>query len=331
MTLLMAATTAGLTGVKAQDRTACTATADTLRLACGHEAEDDFLVAKAICLNEDSGERSACLAHAVRVRAEAIAECRAQHGARLLACRALGERRYDPEFEPAMFDADFRNPSHPNPYYPLRIGNAWHYEGGSEAVDVEVLNRTKRIDGVTCIVVRDLVYSDGRLTEATDDWLAQTRDGAVWYCGEEVKNYESFAGDRPRAPELTSIDGSFKVDRDGAEPGIIFLAAPRRGDVYREEFALGTAEDIAEVLTTTYGYGTDRDLDAFVPRALARLLCAGDCVVTRNYTPIEPGVTERKYYAPGIGLFLEVNPADGEVVQLVRCNVDPRCALLPRL
>jgi hypothetical protein len=38
---------------------------------------------------------------------------------------------------------------------------------------------------------------------------------------------------------------------------------------------------------------------------------------------------ERKYYARGIGLFLEVNPEDGEIVQLVGCNVDPKCAALP--
>jgi hypothetical protein len=36
----------------------------------------------------------------------------------------------------------------------------------------------------------------------------------------------------------------------------------------------------------------------------------------------------RKYYAPGIGVFLEVEA--GEVNRLVGCNVDPRCATLPQ-
>ena len=40
-------------------------------------------------------------------------------------------------------------------------------------------------------------------------------------------------------------------------------------------------------------------------------------------------MVERKYYAPGIGVFLETAPQTGEVVRLVKCNVDPRCALLP--
>jgi hypothetical protein len=172
------------------------------------------------------------------------------------------------------------------------------------------------------------VKDDGDLVEDTDDWFAQAKDGNVWYCGEEVKDYETFEGDRPETPELVSIDGSFKAGRDGDKPGIIFRASPARGDVYREEFSLGNAEDVTEVLSTTYAYGRARELDRFVPRRLAELLCAGDCVVTRNFTPLEPGISARKYYAPGIGFFLETKD-EGTAVQLVRCNFDPRCARLP--
>jgi hypothetical protein len=63
-------------------------------------------------------------------------------------------------------------------------------------------------------VVRDIVREEGRLAEATDDWFAQAKNGTVWYCGEEVKNYESFEGDRPMRPELVNVDGSFKAGRD---------------------------------------------------------------------------------------------------------------------
>ena len=48
-----------------------------------------------------------------------------------------------------------------------------------------------------------------------------------------------------------------------------------------------------------------------------------------EFTPIEPDAFGRKYYARGIGLFLEVDPEDGDVVQLVDCNFDARCAALP--
>jgi hypothetical protein len=101
------------------------------------------------------------------------------------------------------------------------------------------------------------------------------------------------------------------------------------GDTYRQEWSVGNAEDAAEVLSTTYGYGNDATLDEHVPQALAELLCNDDCWVTGEFTPLEPGGFERKYYAPGIGRFLEVNPGTGDVVQLVDCSFDARCAALP--
>jgi hypothetical protein len=209
------------------------------------------------------------------------------------------------------------------------MGNEWEYRSAGETVSVKVLNETKPIEGVRCVVLRDIVREAGQVIEATDDWFAQAKDGTVWYCGEEVKNFETFAGDRPARPELVSVEGSFKAGREGAKPGIIFLAAPARDDVYREEFALRNAEDISVVLSTTYAFGSEPELDRFVPRQLARRLCAGDCVVTRNISLLEPGVEARKYYAPGIGMFLEVKPDSGEVERLVSCNVSPRCAGLP--
>ena len=58
-----------------------------------------------------------------------------------------------------------------------------------------------------------------------------------------------------------------------------------------------------------------------VSQELAELLCDDDCVVTREFSPIDPGVEALKYYSPLVGLFLEVE--DGEVVRLTGCNIDP--------
>jgi hypothetical protein len=100
--------------------------------------------------------------------------------------------------------------------------------------------------------------------------------------------------------------------------------------VYRQESSLGNAEDIAEVLSTTYAFGHDPELDQFVPQPLAALLCSGDCVVTKEFSATSgPGNFERKYYARGIGLFIEVKPDTGKAVPLVSCNFDPRCNGLP--
>jgi hypothetical protein len=203
----------------------CSQTALALLKACRNEVEDDFFVAKAKCINvSDQGKREQCLVEAKAARKESKQLCREQRDGRLDACQSLGEDRYDPDFDPALF-GDPRNPTNPNPYFPLGIGNQWEYRGGAETNTVRVLNQTKLIAGVTCIVVRDKVFKDGDLVENTDDWYAPAQDGNVWYCGEEVKDFESFEGDDPRRPELVKIDGSFKAGRDGDKPGIIFQAS----------------------------------------------------------------------------------------------------------
>ena len=126
-----------------------------------------------------------------------------------------------------------------------------------------------------------------------------------------------------------SVDGRFKADIDGAKPGIIFKAVPVVGQTYLEGFSLGNAEDIAQVFSKTYHFGEDKELDRFVPPNLAKLLCHHDCVVTENTSLLEPGVVERKYYAPGIGTYLETNPDSGEITRLVKCNFHELCASLP--
>lgn len=311
--------------------TFCSDTAGSVYRACGFDVQDDYWLAVAVCINEpDRVDRQQCNADALASRSEGNELCKEQLLGRLGACKSLGEERYDPEFEPQLFDHDFTRLSNPNPYFPLRIGNRWEYQSETETVNLEVLNETKLIDEVRCIVVRDLVLEEGQLHEATDDWYAQAKDGNVWYCGEEVRNFENFAGDEPQRPELVNTDGSFKAGREGDKPGIIFLARPMVGQTYQEEFSLNNAEDITEIFSTTYSYGIDQELDRFVPRRLARLLCNGDCVVSENFSLLEPGVSERKYYARGIGLFLEVNADTGEIHQLVDCNFDRRCQSLPR-
>lgn len=308
----------------------CSATAQTLFEACGYELRDDAATAAAKCLNlAETAERRECHAEAGQARAEAESRCRRQRQWRLEACEKTGEARYDPSFDADDFD-DPRKPSNPNPYFPLEVGSFWEFRGAGERNTLKVLNRTKLIDDVPCIVVKDQVFKDGALAEDTDDWYALAKDGDVWYCGEEVKDFESFDGDHPRLPELVSISGSFKAGRNGDKPGVIFQAEPEAGESYLEEFSLGNAEDVTDVLSTSYGLGADPVLDRFAPRELVRLLCAGDCVVTKNYSLLEPDVFAWKYYARGIGFFLEVKPESGEVLQLTSCNLDPRCAKLPK-
>jgi hypothetical protein len=45
--------------------------------------------------------------------------------------------------------------------------------------------------------------------------------------------------------------------------------------------------------------------------------CNGNCLITRDFTPIQPGANEHKYYQPGVGLILELDPETGGRVELV--------------
>lgn len=311
---------------------ACSKTSQLMRAACFAEGRDDLFVELAKCQNEEErGERRECNREVRAEQHEVRSTCREQYRAREDVCDAIGQAPFDPQFEPEDFETSLSSLTTPNPLYPIAVGHVWTY-GGDEEIMVEVLDETKLIDDVVCFVVRDVVSVDGLLVEDTDDWFAVAiNDGSVWYCGEEVKDYEYFDGDQPSLPELIAIDGSFKVERDGDRAGVVFPGYPQTGSVYRQEFSLGNAEDMAEILSTTYSYGQDEELDELVPEALAKQLCNNNCVVVAEYTPIEPGVFERKYYAPGIGFFIGTNPEDEEVVYLTGCNFNSACDALPEI
>jgi hypothetical protein len=310
----------------------CSAATSAAFQACKSSAESDGALAEGICRNLPAkDDQKSCLADARDTRQGDQQDCRDQRAARRDVCNQLGEAPYAPSFAPADFDSDFAHPSHPNPLFPLAIGDQWTYVGGGEVDHIEIRNATKSIEGVTCVVSHDVVTVAGALSEDTNDWIAQAKNGDVFYCGEQTAQFESFPGDDPNEPEMVGIEGSFKAGRDGDLPGILMLAQPTVGAIYRQEFSLGTAEDLADVLSTTYAFGQSADLDTNVPQALAQLLCAdGDCLVTHEFSPLEPDTNERKYYAPGIGDFLEIEVESGTISQLTDCNFDPRCAMLPQ-
>lgn len=193
-----------------------------------------------------------------------------------------------PVFEPTTATATIDNP-----WLPLVPGTTAVFEGttsgGFERIEETVTTRTKTILGAPCVVVESRAYVDGELVEETLDWYSQDAEGNVWYLGEDTKEYEGGV--------VVSTEGSWEAGVDGAEPGILMLAAPEVGDAYRQEYYEGEAEDMAEVVgldvPVTLGDGTPYT-----------------CLVTREWTPLEPDQDERKYYAEGVGLVREAQ-ADG--------------------
>jgi hypothetical protein len=302
--------TAAASAVEKHRKGFCSRTASVLLRACQNEVRDNFWIATGNCINlSDDAERKACNEEARTQKEDGPGLCDEQYSARLQVCDLVGEDRYDPEFDTAQFvDPDEIGVSvAPNPYFPLIRGTRWVYKGADEMFTDTVTDKTKLIGGVTCRVVHDVVEKDGVVVEITDDWFAQDLAGNVWYCGEIVQELETFEGDDPAEPELVGIEGSWKARREGGKPGVFVLVAPQVGEAYRAEVSLGNAEDVAEVVSTT---GTEA-----VPAAQ----CNNDCLVTREFTPLEPGVEEFFYYAPGVGLILEID-REGNRVELVEVS-----------
>ena len=261
------------------------------------EAKSDYWLAIAKAVNlPDREDRQEAREEAAEELEEGLEEAEDQFEARLELCADLEEVRYNPEIDPDDF-VDYVD----NQYYPLVPGTTHIFEGetedGLERIEVTVTHDTIEIMGVECIVVRDIVYLEGEKIEDTFDYYAQDKWGNVWYFGEKSMEFED--------GEPINFAGSWIAGEDGAHPGIIMKAVPEEDCVYRQEFLLGEAEDAGEVIAT--GEEVTIDLGTYV-----------NCVVTKDFTPIEPDVCENKSYAPGIGTILEVNPEDDERIELIQ-------------
>jgi len=281
--------------------TFCSSTAKAVFKACRHDVRDNFWIAVGNCENlSTEADRKTCLAAARQARREDFGSCGEQRTARFAACELLGEAPYDPEIDPQQFidPTQMGVTVSTNPYFPLLTGLTRIYSAGDETIRVTVTDEVKEILGVPCVIVRDIVEADGVIVEDTEDWYAQDIDGNVWYFGEIAQNFVD--------GELDNLDGSWKAGVAGAKAGIIMEAVPQVGDVYRQEFALAEAEDLSMVLSASASAGT--------PAAD----CNGDCLLLRDFTPIEPEVNEHKYYAPGIGVILTVGVESGDREELIQ-------------
>jgi hypothetical protein len=184
-----------------------------------------------------------------------------------------------------------------NPYYPLLPGMRWEYRGvkdGRPLRDVVVVTkRIERIGGVPCAVVIDRVSVDGRLAESTIDWFAQDGNGTVWYFGEATQEVD-------RQGRVTSTEGSWRAGTDGARQGVFMPARPHVGQSFAQEHYPGHAEDhfriVGRTATIRVPFGT------FEHRAL----------MTEEWTPLEPGVLDAKWYVKGIGEVKEATLKGGD-------------------
>jgi hypothetical protein len=206
-----------------------------------------------------------------------------------------------PLIDPSNFTSNITNP-----YFPLSPGTVFQYvnrivdgvDTTYEHIVVTVSTKTQMIAGVQCREVHDLVTVNGAVTENTLDWYAQDKTGNVWYFGEHSKSLKDKNG--------STTEGSWKAGERNACPGIIMWADLKShlNEIYYQEFLPGTAEDQAQVISTnntvSVPYGT-----------------FNNCLKTKEFSNLEPGVIEFKYYATNVGLLKTEMTSGGNELEVL--------------
>lgn len=123
---------------------------------------------------------------------------------------------------------------------------------------------------------------DGELVEVSKNYFAIcNRDNSVFYFGEDVDIYEN--------GEIVSHESAWQSGINGARAGIIMPGTILLGSRYFQEIAPEVAMDRAEIMS----------INKVVETPFGEF---ENCLKTKETTPLEPGLREFKFYAPGIGL-----------------------------
>lgn len=193
--------------------------------------------------------------------------------------------RFDPRAFPSPTRID-------NRWLPLTPGMQFVLEGTATELDTGMLvqrrvtftvtDLTKVIAGVRSLVVWDTDHNDGQLAESELAFFAQDGDGNVWSIGEYPEEFEGgvFQG----APN------TWMAGTDGAEPGVIMLAAPTPLATYSQ--GLAPAIEFLDCAEVGWSHVA----------LCGPVGCFLDVLQVDERSPLEreSGV-QRKSYAPGIG------------------------------
>jgi hypothetical protein len=168
-----------------------------------------------------------------------------------------------------------------NPYFNLSPGYVLSYAHGKDTDTLTVLNETKMIDGVETRPVEDRETKNGNVTEVTRDYYAiDSKTNDVYYFGEEVDVYKN--------GKVVSHEGTWLSGVNGAKFGLMMPAAPKVGQKFYQEQAPKVGMDRIEILSTT-------------EKVTVSAGTFENCVHVRETSPIEKGLKDEKWYAPGVG------------------------------
>jgi hypothetical protein len=175
-----------------------------------------------------------------------------------------------------------------NPLFPISELHSAVLVGNNEGRPIKIEttlmpeHEIVEVDGrrIETLESQFISFEDGRIHEVATDWYAQGDDGAVYYLGEDVFNYEDGV--------VADTEGTWRAGRDGPV-AMIMPADPQPGDVFRPENIPGV---LMEEVTV-------RRLDVMVDGPHGPV--DGAIVAEENHT-LE-GVYEDKWFAPGYGEF----------------------------
>lgn len=174
-----------------------------------------------------------------------------------------------------------------NAFMPLPVGHHLVLEGSDEGtplrVEITVLDETEDVAGVTTRVVEEAEWEDGELVEVSRNYFAQAADGTLCYFGEAVDDYEN--------GEVVSHGGAWRADEPGHSAGIMMPGDPQVGQVFYQEYAPGSAEDMSEIVSLGE--------EVVVPAGTFT-----DTLRARDCNPLA-GEADIKHYVRGIGLAVD--------------------------
>jgi hypothetical protein len=179
-----------------------------------------------------------------------------------------------------------------NQFLPLKPGTQWVREGfvnvGSRRLPHRVVSTvtdvTKRVDGVTAVAVLDQDFNGGQISEQSIDYLADDKNGNVWYLGSYTEAYEG--------GQFVFANDAWLSGVNGAMAGVLMIADPQTGTpAFTEDTVPGVEAPTAQVSKTGQ-------------RQCVPFKCYRDVLLLN-----EGG--ESKYFAPGVGQIKTSPPAGG--------------------
>jgi len=182
-------------------------------------------------------------------------------------------------FDPANFGVPTASA---NRWLPLKPGTQSIREGFVNVgyrklphrVVTTVTDVSKAISGVRTVVVMDQDYNGGQIAEQSLDYMAEDKQGNVWYLGSYT---ESYSGGQFVNASDAWLDGI-----NGAKAGVLMPADPQPGTPFTEDTVPGVESPSAQVAKTGQS----------------------QCVPFKCYKGVlvlEEGGSEYKYFAPGVG------------------------------